>query len=54
MSDTIEISLEMAGEIEQALNLAIGMASVHSKDSVADLIDLANSLTDVINAKEQP
>ena len=48
---TVTITEEMAGELEQALNLAIGMASVHSKESVKNLIDLASRLTDAINGE---
>jgi hypothetical protein len=53
MSDTkIQITAKLAEELEGALNLAIGMASMHSKESVPSLISTASKLTDAINAED--
>jgi len=52
MDSDVTISAELAGEVEQLLSLAIGMAIIHAPDSHARLIGAATRLSDAINGAD--
>ena len=50
----MEINDELVAEIEQVLNLALGMVLAHAPDQQPRVLDVATRLTDEINNQPSP
>ncbi len=50
----MEINDELVAEIEQVLNLTLGMALAHAPDQQPRVLDVATRLTDEINNQPLP